>query len=98
MDSLLIIGSAGSVGHDMMYQISSMTDKIQVVGADYNEAKGRYEAGLNPVGEYLRAAVLGHRDALGPGGHGLPTNPGDPQPFSNDSSTSSPSALLPTSR
>ena len=39
MGKILIIGSAGSVAHDMMYQIASMTDKIQVVGADYNEAK-----------------------------------------------------------
>jgi hypothetical protein len=40
---ILLIGSAGSVAHDMMYQIASMTDKINVVGADNNEAKGRYE-------------------------------------------------------
>ncbi len=43
MGKILLIGSAGSVAHDMMYQIASMTDKIKVVGADYNEVKGRYE-------------------------------------------------------
>jgi len=43
MGKILLIGSAGSVAHDMMYQIASMTDKIRVVGADYNEAKGKYE-------------------------------------------------------
>jgi hypothetical protein len=43
MGKILLIGSAGSVAHDMMYQIASMTDKINVVCADYNEVKGRYE-------------------------------------------------------
>ena len=43
MGKILLIGSAGSVAHDMMYQISSMTDRIKVVAADYNEVKGRYE-------------------------------------------------------
>jgi hypothetical protein len=43
MGKILLIGSAGSVAHDMMYQIASMTDKIRVVGADYNEVKGKYE-------------------------------------------------------
>ena len=43
MGKILLIGSAGSVAHDMMYQIASMTDKIKVVAADYNEVKGRYE-------------------------------------------------------
>ena len=43
MGKILLIGSAGSVAHDMLYQIASMTDKIRVVGADFNEAKGRYE-------------------------------------------------------
>ena len=43
MDSLLIIGSAGSVGHDMLYQIASMHRDIKVVGADINEEKGIYE-------------------------------------------------------
>jgi len=39
----MIIGSAGSVGHDMMYQIASMGLPIKVIGADINEAKGRSE-------------------------------------------------------
>ena len=43
VDSILIIGSAGSVGHDMMYQIASMGLPIKVVGADVNEAKGKLE-------------------------------------------------------
>jgi hypothetical protein len=43
MDSLLIIGSAGSVGHDMMYQIAAMRSDIKVIGADVNEEKGIYE-------------------------------------------------------
>ena len=43
MDSIMIIGSAGSVGHDMMYQIASMGQPIKVIGADVNEAKGRFE-------------------------------------------------------
>ena len=43
MGKILLIGSAGSVAHDMMYQIASMTDKIKVVAADYNEVKGKYE-------------------------------------------------------
>ena len=43
MDSIMIIGSAGSVGHDMMYQIASMGLPIKVIGADINEAKGRSE-------------------------------------------------------
>ena len=43
MDSILIIGSAGSVGHDMMYQIASMGKPIKVIGADVDEEKGRYE-------------------------------------------------------
>ena len=43
MGKILLVGSAGSVAHDMMYQIASMTEKIRVVGADYNEAKGKYE-------------------------------------------------------
>ncbi len=43
VDSILIIGSAGSVGHDMMYQIASMGLPIKVVGADVDEAKGRFE-------------------------------------------------------
>ncbi|MFH2111679.1 MAG: NAD-dependent epimerase/dehydratase family protein [Candidatus Bathyarchaeota archaeon] len=42
-DSILIIGSAGSVGHDMMYQVASMGQPIKVVGADVDEAKGRFE-------------------------------------------------------
>ena len=51
MGKILLIGSAGSVAHDMMYQIVCITDKIKVVGADYNEAKGMYE-----VDEYLHVA------------------------------------------
>ncbi|MCF8039057.1 MAG: hypothetical protein K9K79_07045 [Desulfohalobiaceae bacterium] len=43
MDSILLIGSAGSVGHDIMYLMSSMNLPMKVIGADYNEAKGRYE-------------------------------------------------------
>jgi len=43
LGTLLIIGSAGSVGHDMMYLIASMTSNIRAVGADINEEKGRRE-------------------------------------------------------
>ena len=43
VDSILIIGSAGSVGHDMMYQIASMGLPIKVIGADVNETKGLLE-------------------------------------------------------
>lgn len=43
LDSVLIIGSAGSVGHDMMYQIACMRSDIRVIGADINEEKGIYE-------------------------------------------------------
>ena len=43
LDSILIIGSAGSVGHDMMYQIASMGLPIKVIGADVDEGKGRFE-------------------------------------------------------
>jgi hypothetical protein len=43
LDSILIIGSAGSVGHDMMYQIASMGLPIKVIGADVDEEKGRFE-------------------------------------------------------
>jgi hypothetical protein len=43
VESMMIIGSAGSVGHDMMYQIASMGLPIKVVGADVNEAKGKFE-------------------------------------------------------
>lgn len=39
----MIIGSAGSVGHDMMYQIASMGLPTKVVGADVDEVKGRFE-------------------------------------------------------
>jgi hypothetical protein len=42
-DSILIIGSAGSVGHDMMYQIASMGVPIKVIGSDVDEDKGRFE-------------------------------------------------------
>lgn len=40
---MMIIGAAGSVGHDMMYQIASMGLPIKVIGADVNEAKGKFE-------------------------------------------------------
>ena len=43
MDSILLIGSAGSVGHDMLYLMSSMGTPMKVVGADFNEVKGVYE-------------------------------------------------------
>lgn len=43
MDSIMIIGSAGSVGHDMMYQIACMGVPVKVVGADVDEEKGRFE-------------------------------------------------------
>jgi len=43
LGKILIIGSAGSVGHDMMYLIAAMTSNIKVVGADINEEKGRRE-------------------------------------------------------
>ncbi len=43
MDPLLIIGSAGSVGHDIIYEIAAMSSPIKVVGADVNEVKGVYE-------------------------------------------------------
>jgi hypothetical protein len=43
MDSILIIGSAGSVGHDMMYQIACLKSDIRVIGADVNEEKGIFE-------------------------------------------------------
>ncbi len=43
MDSIMIIGSAGSVGHDMMYQIACMGLPIKVIGADVDEEKGRFE-------------------------------------------------------
>lgn len=39
----MIIGSAGSVGHDMMYQIACMGLPIKVIGSDINEAKGKFE-------------------------------------------------------
>ena len=43
LDSILIIGSAGSVGHDMIYQIAAMNTPIKVIGADINHEKGKYE-------------------------------------------------------
>ncbi len=43
MDSIMIIGSAGSVGHDMMYQIACMGLPVKVIGADVDEEKGRFE-------------------------------------------------------
>lgn len=43
MDSILLIGSAGSVGHDMMYLMASMGTPMKVYGADSNEENGRRE-------------------------------------------------------
>jgi hypothetical protein len=43
LESILIIGSAGSVGHDMVYQVASMGLPIKVIGADVDEEKGRFE-------------------------------------------------------
>src|SRR3989337_1929363 len=43
MDSILIIGSAGSVGHDMLYQIACMRSDIKVIGSDVSEEKGKFE-------------------------------------------------------
>jgi hypothetical protein len=43
LDSILIIGSAGSVGHDMIYQAASMGQPIKIIGADVDEEKGRFE-------------------------------------------------------
>ena len=41
LESILIIGSAGSVGHDMMYLLAAMNRPIKVIGADINKEKGR---------------------------------------------------------
>jgi malate/lactate dehydrogenase len=43
MDSIMLIGSAGSVGHDILYLMASMGRPMKVVGADFNEVKGTYE-------------------------------------------------------
>jgi len=43
LDKILLIGSAGSVGHDIMYLISALNYPIKVVGADIDEDKGRKE-------------------------------------------------------
>ena len=43
LEKILLIGSAGSVGHDMVYLIAGMTSEISVVGADIDEEKGQYE-------------------------------------------------------
>jgi len=43
VEKILLIGSAGSVGHDMMYLIVAMNSDISVIGTDVNEAKGRGE-------------------------------------------------------
>jgi hypothetical protein len=43
MDSILIIGSAGSVGHDMMYLIASMGRPVKVVATDVDVKKGESE-------------------------------------------------------
>lgn len=42
-DSIMIVGSAGSVGHDIMYLIASRYSDIRVIGADVNEEVGRRE-------------------------------------------------------
>ena len=42
-DSILIIGSAGSVGHDMMYLVAALKQPIKVIGADINKEKGHHE-------------------------------------------------------
>ena len=51
MDSILLIGSAGSVGHDMLYLIASMGRPIKVIGADFDEGKG-----VNEIEESLQIA------------------------------------------
>jgi hypothetical protein len=43
MDSILLIGSAGSVGHDIMYLMASMGTPMKVYGADSDQVKGRFE-------------------------------------------------------
>jgi malate/lactate dehydrogenase len=43
MKPVLIIGSAGSVGHDMMYIIASRYSNIKVVGTDIDREKGQRE-------------------------------------------------------
>jgi hypothetical protein len=43
LDSILIIGSAGSVGHDMVYQAASMGKPIKIIGADVDKEKGKFE-------------------------------------------------------
>lgn len=43
MDSIMVIGAAGSVGHDMLYLMASMGLPMKVIGADVDEEKGRYE-------------------------------------------------------
>jgi hypothetical protein len=52
MESILIIGSAGSVAHDMMYLIASMGRPIKVVGTDVDEKKG--------VGEIEECLQIAH--------------------------------------
>jgi hypothetical protein len=51
MESILLIGSAGSVGHDMMYLLASMGRAVKVIGADYDEQKG-----LSEIEESLQIA------------------------------------------
>lgn len=43
MDSIMLIGSAGSVAHDMLYLMASMGRSMKVVGADFDAVKGVYE-------------------------------------------------------
>jgi hypothetical protein len=54
MESILIIGSAGSVAHDMMYLIAAMGRPIKVIGTDVdvNKGKSEIEESLG-IGHYL---------------------------------------------
>jgi hypothetical protein len=54
MESILIIGSAGSVAHDMMYLIAAMGRPIKVIGTDVDENKGKSEIEESlGIGHYL---------------------------------------------
>ena len=56
LGKILIAGCAGSVGHNMLYEIACMTPRFRVVGVDINE-----EAGLGVMEEALHVAHnLGH--------------------------------------
>lgn len=41
LGKILITGCAGSVGHNMLYEIACMTPKFKVVGVDIDEVNGR---------------------------------------------------------